>query len=208
MATYYISATIDGEAVVYAMNATESIRSSESGTLSSHRLESGNIASDNYRSSPQIVSIRGRISDVFVGNNIAQADRKTTKKFIEGLRYLKNNAIAFTVHYSSDLTPLTPCFFTALDLWQDGENGFSGVNRDGEHINTYLLDMEIQVARIAQAAIFTQERSADIADSTQSKTSSSRSTKSVDENTNEYLIDAYSNLITAEEARLQSSTGF
>ncbi len=179
MAIFYISAVVDGESLVYAMNATQNMGDVEKGSLSKHKLEDGSSASDNYVSDPEVISLSGKISDVFVGNSIAEEDRKSTKEYIEGLKKIKRDSIPFTTHFSSDLSPAYPCFFISLGISQDATHGFVGTRPDGSSVNSYRVEMQIQVTRIGVLSTIEVGRASEFVDPTQPKTSSSRATKVV-----------------------------
>jgi hypothetical protein len=178
MAIYFISATVDNVEYIYALDATETSSVNSSGQLSTHKLESGDYASDNYRNNPSTISLRGVISDVYVGNNISEDDRKTTKEYIEGLEKLKNDRIPFTVHYASDLTPKYPCFFNKLTYSQNKELGFSGSSGDGLSINAYKVSMQITETRIGRTSSITTGKASAFIDPTQDKQEASSPTKS------------------------------
>lgn len=207
MATYYISVDIDNENVIYALDATTNISVTSTGELSRHRLEDGNMASDNYRSEPNTISISGVISDVFVGNNISQADRKTTKEYIEGLKKVKDSATPFTVHYASDLTPVYPCFFSKFSFSQGRENGFYGVSSTGQHINSYQISADIVQTRIGQAATFTVGKASEFVDPTQNRTSASASTKGVSDEYNELIREGTREAVLGDRAQDEALSG-
>ncbi len=208
MATYYISAQVDGESVVYAMNAVVAPSRTSAGSLSRHKLEDGNMASDNYRSEPDVITLVGKISDVFVGNNISEADRKTTKEFIEGLDRIKSEAIPFTTHYASDLTPKYPCFFKSVDISQgSGGTGFSGSDKSGNSINSYNVSLTIEVARIGKGATFTTAPATAFVDQAQPKKETSSATKIDNEQVDQALAEGLFQVLSGEQTLAESITG-
>jgi len=209
VATYYISAEVDGEEVVFVMNATTQARLSSSGELSQYRLESGEAASDHYRNLPDSISLSGVISDVVVQGG-REPSLKSTKDYIEGLQTLKLNETPFTVHYASDLTPKYPCFFSELEISQDSDFGYAGYSATkGADINSYRVSASIEVARLGQLATIELAKASEFIDPTADKAQASSSTKEIlpDNPADLTMIGGLDQQILGAEQALEGASG-
>lgn len=185
MSVYYIEAKVKDSIVLYTLDATTDIAYSLVSSISSHPVEEGSNISDNIFNQNKTVSFSGYISDV---KSITNQTNMPTKDYIEGLEKIRDEKILFILYFSSNLAPLTNCFFESVDIEQGGDTG--SIETDTFLINSYKVKLAIKQLRLVDAAVKSIITSDELANQTTTEENTPGATNFADpSSTDESLLD-------------------
>lgn len=140
---------------IWEMDSTSSVSQNIKGTLSSSRVEDGQVSSDNYVTDPITVTFSGVISDIkaLTNNNRAfnqQVSRRSTNDYLQTLKRVYKSKQPIGVSFSAENDFLDNCFFTSLNITQDQRHGV--LYNDGTFKGSYRLNFTLQQVRLARRA--------------------------------------------------------
>jgi hypothetical protein len=170
MSIYFIQ---DPDGVIYELDATAEISYRLSGKVTSNPVESGESVSDNYVNDPDIISLKGSISDVKSVSS-GGANSKSTEDFITGLKALKVNRKLISLQFGDKVGVITNCVIESLSIIQNSQRGSM------RSIDSFQVVMTLKQIRLASRAKLTPIRDPIIADDAQEQTPGSGSTSTVD----------------------------
>jgi hypothetical protein len=169
MSIYFIQ---DPDGVIYELDATADISYRLSGKVTSNPVESGESVSDNYVNNPDIISLKGSISDVKSVSSRG-VNSKTTEAFINGLKALKVNRKLVALQFGDKVGVITNCVIESLTFIQNSQRGSVG------GVDSFQVSMTLKQIRLASRAKLTPIRDPTIADDAQEQTPGSGSTSNV-----------------------------
>jgi hypothetical protein len=144
MSIYFIE---DPDGVIYQLDATVNITYKISGKGTDNPVESGESVTDNYVNRPDIITLKGSISDtksVSGGGTVS----KSTEDYITGLKALKEKRKRVSLHFGDKVGVITNCLFQSIDFTQNSRRGNAGAGVDSFEVTISLK--QIRLAARAQ----------------------------------------------------------
>jgi hypothetical protein len=176
MSIYFIE---DPNGIIYELDATADITYRLSGKVTSNPVESGESVADNYVNNPDVITLKGSISDV-KSISSGGVPSKQTLDFITGLKALKVNRALLSLHFGSKVGVITDCVIESLDIIQNAQRGSLGAGRAGR-IDSFRVSITLKQIRLATRARLTAVRSEVIANDAKRETEGGGSTATITE---------------------------
>ena len=171
MSVYYLLAEINGDTVIYTMDATENIEYTLPVQSTNYSVEDGSDVSDNIALRPRTVSFSGVISDVKTSNSTAYL---STQEYIKALEFLRLNKDLFTIYFAADLPPMDNVFFESLKISQDKTNGTMEVPEAETYgISSFKVSFTVKELRFSAKAKVGKRRADELNINKESDTSAS-----------------------------------
>lgn len=153
MTIYYIEYEIDSQQKLFSFDSTSEIVLSDSGSVTSYRVETTESVSDHYVNNNVTVSLTGRISDI---KSLTKREDDTntynsTQQFISELRALKHRAIPFKVYLGSNFGSVEKCVFESLEISQGGSNGTRVISKTKE-VSAFRISFTAKQIRFGKRA--------------------------------------------------------
>lgn len=143
MSIYFIQ---DPNGIIYQLDATASITYKMAGKATSNPVESGESVTDNYVNKPDVISLRGSISD---SKSLSSGgpNSKTTEAYITGLRSLKEKKTLVSLHFGDKVGVITNCVIQSMDFTQNTTRG-----NTGSGIDSFQVAISLKQIRLAARA--------------------------------------------------------
>lgn len=168
MSIYYIQ-TNSGE--IYELDATTEISYKLSGRSTDNVVESGETVTDDFINKPDVITLRGTISDT-KSLSSGGVVSKTTEVFIRDLTQVKTNKERFSFHFGDKVGVITNCIFERLDFTQTTQRGHAN------GIDAFGVVMTIKQVRSATRALLAPFRDPTITDDATNQGTGAGSTQS------------------------------
>jgi hypothetical protein len=190
--------------IYYKLDATSDIQVTYPARTTSHPTHSKKTASDNYILDNPTATVNGIITDVKTARSL---NRLGAGEYIDELLAIRGQRVPVGFKHRLDGEEEDNWFITSFSAKQDNQNGFGGVDREGNVVQSFKVNMTLE--RVTQARGLRTDVTVPVGfiDALSEKGTSSKSTQSFGDTKSEETKIEESYRIAREQAELARKAG-